>query len=230
MIVVRKQPTQARVDLFSEKGEFARAVRELYFVAIAKSTKDRPAGAGELEVRQVAFGLAAIHQLIQREIDRIKSAPLSDEFTATGLSDAAQLLEGLITGYEHPIHRYVTDLHTADYRSNRPAPNAVDMLGRGIVVGAVRALGSYAGLSSEAEARRQVSPALSGNRPLTPDMVKRWNRTFSETKDPLPDAARRDLEKRADALPNNLSPVERVLLAAKDMLARFWVTPKLPPA
>jgi hypothetical protein len=209
----------------ANRGNFANAVQALYRCAVGIAPK--PQYADDLQVRQVAFGLAAIQQLIDQEAKRQLKAPLRDGLTATGLAEAMQIIDALVTGRDHPIQRYVSDLHTAKFRANAAPPSSLERLGRGMVTGAIWALTEKAGFSSEAAARRFVCRHLSGDRPLGEGEVKGWGRRFRETEDPLPKAAGTHLVERAAALPSDIDLEHRIITVAQQMLIQFWITPRL---
>lgn len=226
--MLRKRSRSRGENSFSEPDEFAHAVLNLYRHVIGGSNGPRPMHADVLEVRQVAFGFAAISQLLKREADRIKSLPFSnDDFTATGLSDAVQLFSALTSGRSHPVHSFTSGLHSARFRANAPPPNDIDQLGRAIVAGAVRALIENGDIRSERQAMQFVCKHLSGSRRLRVEQVKRWIRTFRKTDDIYPLAACNDIMRRARVKPTTMVPHDRIISAAQDMLSKFWTTPKL---
>src|SRR5512132_3066432 len=83
--------------------EFMDQVDRLIDRVLLKESWSR--GEESRDVRRVAFGLVALRRLVEREI---AATPLYD-LSAKGLIEAAEILEALTTGFQHPVHDYLAE-------------------------------------------------------------------------------------------------------------------------
>ena len=210
-----------------KRDDFAAAVLHAYKRALGLIADKHPSD-DDHDVREAAFGLAAIRQLLNEKVDQIKQKPFdSDALTATGIANALALFDSLTTGKDHPIQRYISGLKSRRFRSNAAPPNELVNLGRAIIVATMRLLQETG--SSQTSAAQLVCDCLDGGHQLTINKVKGWDRTFRETEHAMPLAAMNDLRQASERKDPALSLQDRILQSAQDMLARFWVTPQFPP-
>jgi hypothetical protein len=173
----------------SERGnaDFAAKVDALYALAIAG--KPSNAKHERREVREVAFALAQIRNLIE---DAAKETRLS-ALPETALVAASDLLDALMSGTNHPIWRYLREGQSRK-RINKAPPSALGKLRRASIVGIFRSL-----LRNDAQlSRRDAAQKLAGCGPaidaaLTPDQIIGWDKVFSEHEDRAPDAITADI-------------------------------------
>jgi hypothetical protein len=155
-------------------GDFAAAVIKLYDHAVKKSTGPFEGNISR-QVRQAAFGLALLRQLVQQHA---KSIALSKDLPSSGIGEALGILDHLITGKDHPIARHINGIHSGRFRQGHPA-NAIENEGRKIVVAVVRAYAKAAN-TSQLKAR-QVVVAEAAKNPdcnFTEHQIKKWDDRF----------------------------------------------------
>ena len=102
----------------SDFADFAKHVTKLYDLVTSGNLKESK-GDEPREVRQVAFGLATIHKLVKREHAAVGNQAAAD----MGLLEAGKIVDALVTGLNHPIHRYIKGLRSGKYRPQRQRIN-----------------------------------------------------------------------------------------------------------
>jgi len=165
--------------------DFASRVDALYARAVAGKPFDaRDQGR---EVREVAFGLAAIRSLIDRAVKQVGLSALPE----TALVAASDLLDALMKGTSHPIWRYIREGKSRK-RANKAPASLIDNMRRAYVVGILRSLqGDVQPRLSRRNAARKLAecaPAIGAT--LTANQIIGWDKSFSER---APDAFRSDI-------------------------------------
>src|SRR4051794_3299279 len=89
----------------SSGPEFARAVRE----ACKQAMKGQRVLEAPADVQRLAYGLALLQQLLNKHLDEAKQTPRKRDdplaWIGTGALEAFDLLEALMEGGDHPVHR-----------------------------------------------------------------------------------------------------------------------------
>jgi len=177
--------------------DFVSRVDSLYARAVAGKSTD--AKGEKREVKEVAFALAALRLLVNRAFREVTLSRLP----ATALIAAADLLDALMRGTNHPIWTYINEGRSRK-RTNRASASSIDNMRRAWVVGILRALQNDASppLSRRSAAKRIADHggAVLGAE-MTADQIIGWNKTFSEQNDLLPDAVRKDISTHAGSEP-----------------------------
>jgi hypothetical protein len=186
-----------------DDGEFAAAVNKLYRHAVKGDPKPFQGNIG-LEVRQAAFGLALLHQLVEQNA---KSMRLSADIPSSGIGEALGILDHLTTGKDHPISKHIKGIHSGKFRPQHAEANSIERFRHMIIVGVVRAYMAATG-AKQAEALRQVVRAakragliFSGIN-VPENQIRMWDRLFRKRGDRGPDAVANDL------LRSNRSPTK----------------------
>jgi len=173
--------------------DFVSRVDSLYARTIAGKRTD--AKSEKREIKEVAFALAQIRILINRAFSEITLSSLP----ATALVAAADLLDALMRGTDHPVWTYINE-GRSQKRANKAPASSIDNMRRAWLVGILRALQNDASppLSRRSAAKRIADHggAVLGAE-LTPDQIIGWDKTFSEQNDPLPNAVRKDISTHA---------------------------------
>jgi hypothetical protein len=145
-----------------DNADFAAAVIELYKAAV-RGELDKFPGSQDREVREVAFALTTIRQLLDREF--APGGAAADP--GKPMLGALAIIDALTSGRDHPIWRHIKGLRSKRFRMQNAPPNRSEELGRACVVGLVRAYQQTANVSASA-ARDAViavcAPPASGPR------------------------------------------------------------------
>jgi hypothetical protein len=141
-----------------------------------------PPPAHSADSMKAASGLAAIKQLVQREIDVFKQQPggLAAVWALEerGLLDASDILEALTSGRDHPIFDFVKGIRARGYGQSSP-PTRRELAGRLTLVGMVRAYCIAANVKPAPALRVVVEACSSENLKFTPDQIRGWEREWA---------------------------------------------------
>jgi hypothetical protein len=207
----------------AETAEFSDMVVALQKWAL--DSRSSPPPSDNLDVRRVAFGLAAIQKLIRERGKVLKGAGDLDGFTAEGLKAADDIVEALLTGREHPIFDYVDGIRT-NRGSGRPRPLNKEWVSRGCIVGAVEAYRKAAAVS-EAEAIRVIIESCSSSDfKLTYEQIRSWQRQFNDRKgEDVHVAAENSILQRAQSDPRDIPLTRRIIEAGQLYVLNFRSIP-----
>jgi hypothetical protein len=163
-------------------ADFASAVVELYKAAVRGDVENFSAGKGR-EVREVAFSLAIIRQLLDRELEGA-----TIDLPGKPILGALAIIDALTSGRDHPIWWHIAGLKSESFRTQNAPPSRIEELGRVIAVGLVRAYQQTANVSRREAIRAVVATCRFEDFTLREEQIKRWDRTFREQQEPGPDA------------------------------------------
>lgn len=197
-------------------GKFAKAVNDLYRHAV--ECKPEPfQGNVSLEVRQAAFGLALIRQLLDQHA---KSIYLSADMPGSGIREAYGILDHLTTGRDHPISKHIKGIHSGAFRPQHAEVNSIERFGQKIIVGLVRAYMAATG-AKQAEALRQaVNAAKKAGSDFTAEQIRGWDKKFTRETDRGPDYLAAELSKKGDP--------QLILDLGATWIWKWWGVP-MPP-
>ena len=168
----------------SDPAEFAAAVNRL--CAYLSGDRMRPfKGNSAREVRQVAFGLNLIREMLDSYSKKVHWA----RRPATGLTEAYAILDHLETGRAHPISSHIQGIHSGKFRPQHMRVHKLEIEGRMMVTGFVRAYAQTAKVSSNAARKKAVAIAAEEGIPFTNGQVMQWERRADQY------GLRKDLEK-----------------------------------
>jgi hypothetical protein len=201
----------------ADAPQFAFDVIEAYKAAIAGKPRQREF---DREVRQVAYGLAALRKASDYFLEHL----LQDDqditgFPSSGFMDAAAILDALTSGEDHPIWQHIDGLKSDAYRPGRAQKAKTERLRQAIAGGLVLALQEAGELSVRKAADAIISEIQSTDFSFTLDQLRKWAKH---------DDARKIAEgfmQTARNNPGTESLSERVMSAGHTEIYKFWSAP-----
>jgi len=166
-----------------DNADFAAAVIDLYNAAIRGELKIF-SGNQDREVREVAFGITIIRQLLDREAKADKAQPDPTK----PILGALAIVDALTSGRDHPIWRHIAGLKSKRFRMQNAPPNLLEQMGRVVVVGLVRAYQEVANVSASAARDAVIAACRFRDFEFGKEQIRRWDRTFREQSEQGPDA------------------------------------------
>jgi hypothetical protein len=197
-------------------AEFAAAVSNAV-KANLEGTRPTNPNASHRDVRRVANGLALLKQLTDQQHAEMKARG-DRNYRGTGVLDAIDILEALLTGCDHPIREHLEGLKSR--RGSRP-PTAFEEWRRGLVLGIVRALQST-GMSERGAVDLVICKYVfrAQGFQLRAEQIRGW-----PVNEALVGAAARTFIQEAEKLASPPSPPklqDRILLAGFRWLQQSW--------
>jgi hypothetical protein len=219
-----------------DNADFAAAVIELYKAAM-RGELEKFAGTQDREVREVAFGITIIRQLLDREAKAEKAPP----DPAKPVLGALAIVDALTSGRDHPIWRHIAGLKSKRFRMQNAPPNRAEHLGRVCVVGLVRAYQQTANVSAKVARDAVIAACRFEDFAFGTEQIKRWDRTFREQNEQGPDAFANlffdEVKKLEEAIEagderakgfewfTKLGPDDRVLAIGRKRVWQTWAIP-----
>jgi hypothetical protein len=197
-------------------SQFASDVIEVYTAAIARRPRQREF---DREIRQVAFGLAALRAASNYILGELENDQDVTRLASSGLVDAVAILDALTSGQDHPIWRHIDGLKSGAYRPNRAPKARTERLRRSLAGGLVLALQKAGRLSVREAAKATISRVQSNDFSFTLDQLRKWT---------IHDDARKfaaDFLRTARGMPNTENLVERVMSAGYAEIYKTWSAP-----
>jgi hypothetical protein len=216
--------TMARDRHHDDPQVFSEAVREFYRAAIGGDWQ-RDRSSYSRDVRKAGSGLARLYLLAKDFRTQIKNGGTLDDMVATGANEAAEIIEALISGQDHPVWAFIEGASRA---RGHPKPTKHTLYGRYCVVGAERALMRAAGLSQSQARSAIVKECKVGEHTFTAYQLRYWHDEFRRSADKGPDAAANDIIAQAEALTSPPAIRDRILKIAIKFIGAFWSVPKPP--
>jgi hypothetical protein len=199
---------------------FARSVRTLYL----KALKGEASKEADVEVREVAFGLAALRQLLNLNIRDLLRRHDLNVYASTGVLQAEKILDALISGHAHPVWWFLKGVQSID-RPQRTWPTTAEQLVRMILVGLARAYEREAGVSHKAAIRAVIKACSFNDQTFTVGQIIGWDQRLAEQQKIEPAAVADDLIKQAIQLNNSQPLAERILLVGQRYIYTLGGTP-----
>jgi hypothetical protein len=176
-------------------GLVTRSIIELYTAAM-RGELEKFSGNQDRDVREVAFVLATIRQLLEREL---RAGFATAGLPGTPILGGLAMIDALTSGRDHPIHRHLAGLRSGRFRPQNAPPNRMEELGRVVVVGLVRAYEVTAKVPRLAAIKAVSEACRFEDFEFGIEQIKRWDRTCREQQDLGPDAfANRFIERAAE--------------------------------
>jgi hypothetical protein len=215
-------------------ADFASAVIKLYSAAM-RGELEKFCGNQDREVREVAFPLAIIQQLLEREL---RAGFATADVPGTPILGALAIIDALTSGRDHSIWRHVAGLRSGQFRPQNAPPNRNEELARVVVVGLVRAYEVTANVSQHAAIKAVSKDCRFEDFAFGVEQIKRWDRTCREQQDLGPDAFANKFIEDATELGNaiqagdartarfgGLDAGELVLAVGRKYVWRMWAVP-----
>jgi hypothetical protein len=193
-------------------SQFAADVSEAYKAAIAGMPRQRKFSR---EVRQVAYGLAALRHASDYFREKLEDDQNISGLPSSALVDAAAILDALTSGGDHPIWRHVRSV----YRPGRAPKARTEQIRQSIAGGLVLALQEAGGLSVRQAADVIISRTESTDFSFTFDQLRKWARHDDARK------IAEDFIQTARGMRGKKSLFERVMIAGHTEIYRFWTAP-----
>lgn len=197
-------------------SQFAFDVIEAYKAAIAGKPRQRNFAR---EVRQVAYGLAALRAASNHFHEKLKNDPDVTRLASSGFVDAAAILDALTSGNDHPIWRHIDGLKSVAYRPGRAPKARTERLRQSLAGGLVLALQKAGGLSVREAAEVIISTIQSRDFSFTFDQLRKWTKhddacNFAE-----------NFLQTARGMPDTEDLLERIMSAGHAEIFKIWSAP-----
>jgi hypothetical protein len=199
----------------ADASQFASDVIEVYKAAIAGKPRQREFGR---KVRQVAYGLAALHAASEYFLKILVDDQDITRLPKSALVDAVAILEALTSGEDHPVWRHIDGLKSGRYRPGRASKAKTERLRQSAAGGLVLALQEAGGLSAR-KAAAIISRIQSADFSFTSDQLRKW----AKHEDAHDFAA--CIMQTARGSPGKQSLSERIMSAGRAEIYRIWSTP-----
>jgi hypothetical protein len=199
----------------ADAPQFASDVIEAYKAAIAGMSRQRKFSR---EVRQAAYGLAALRQASDYFREHLEDDQDITRLPSSALMDAAGILDALTSGQDHPIWRHIDGVRSA-HRPGRQSKARTEQIRQSIAGGLVLALQEAGKLSGRQAAEAIISRVQSTDFSFTFDQLRKWAKH---------DDARKIAEDFIRTARNNQgteSLCERVMIAGHTAIYKFWSAP-----
>lgn len=172
------------------------------------------------DVCAVAFGFVVLRQLIDAAMGTLKFGdPL-----VTELLLAADMVDALISGTAHPVHRYLNEAKGLR-RLNRAPASKITEWRQGLIVGSMRTLQNDIATPmtrNKAAALLAKDISLDGIPLFTAKQITGWDERFTARDDVLPNAVR---EKIVQHFETHGPTTETVIQLAQRFAHVYWSTP-----
>jgi hypothetical protein len=203
----------------------AEDVLKLFMLAISGDLK-ATSGDESPEVRQVAFGLAVLQKLVDREISNappFAAAPM-------GLFEAAMILDAVTSGREHPIWQFLSGMRSR--RPNRAQANAIDQKRHEAVVAFARAIADVGAMKMSPAIRLALKQL--NRKDVTFEMVRTWHKRTTRDPHKFPSLYKNHLIDIANTMSSvseeqpseeQPSPLDILLFKGGALLRSSWAVP-----
>ena len=141
-----------------------------------------------------------------------------------GLFDAAEMLEAMMTGHDHPIFDFMQGIRASKRPQSAP-PTIRELAGRLTLVGMVRAYCIAANVKPATALRVVVETCSFEDFKFTPDQIRGWEREWAKCDNRDVDAFTNTIMQDAERLPATRDLKDRVIEAGIKYAFATWVTP-----